>query len=162
MQALVDTRTEVERWADRSIEFHFANILSPWIKRALISCGFGTGVPSARLPTEVAAVVPYRKYGDLRHGENPQGNQFSGRVDEETGVIQQKDIGSSTPSNLHTNATVDEHGALTSHATPFFHFDLASAVRAAELGTTAKYQTSSQEKDRSSVVTDDADYVYKN
>ncbi len=43
--------------ADRTIEFHFACVLSPWIKRALVACGFGTGEPSGRIPTEVAAVV---------------------------------------------------------------------------------------------------------
>jgi len=29
MQSLIDTRNQVERWADRPVEFHFTNIYSP-------------------------------------------------------------------------------------------------------------------------------------
>ncbi|KAG9318408.1 sulfate transporter family-domain-containing protein [Chiua virens] len=59
VQALIDTRSEVERWAAAPVEFHFASILSPWIQRALIAGGFGSGSLPAELPREVAAVVTY-------------------------------------------------------------------------------------------------------
>ena len=59
IQTLVDVRRAVEQYADRTIEFHFANILSPWIRRALLAGGFGTG-PATRHITEVAPVVHQR------------------------------------------------------------------------------------------------------
>lgn len=33
IQNLVDLRRSLERYADRAVPFHFATILSPWIKR---------------------------------------------------------------------------------------------------------------------------------
>lgn len=42
IQALVDLRRALNNYADREIEFHFSNINSPWIRRALIRAGFGT------------------------------------------------------------------------------------------------------------------------
>ncbi|KAH9985562.1 sulfate permease [Russula vinacea] len=41
IQALVDTRDQIERWTDHPVEFHFASILSPWIRRSLVAGGFG-------------------------------------------------------------------------------------------------------------------------
>ncbi|KAF8270339.1 sulfate permease [Lactarius quietus] len=60
VQALIDTRNEVERWTNGPVEFHFASILSPWIRRALVAGGFGYDhrIQSAR-PHDVATVVPY-------------------------------------------------------------------------------------------------------
>ena len=58
VQNLVDTRKEVERWADRAVEFHFSGILSPWIRRALIAAGFGQGQLRHGTALEVAPVVP--------------------------------------------------------------------------------------------------------
>ena len=57
-QNLIDTRKEVEKWADRPVEFHFAGILSPWIRRALIAAGFGQGQARHGAALEVAPVVP--------------------------------------------------------------------------------------------------------
>ena len=56
VQTLVDVRTAVERYADAKVEFHFANVLSPWIRRGLLAGGFGLGFPSKRI-TEIAPVV---------------------------------------------------------------------------------------------------------
>ncbi|QLG70947.1 hypothetical protein HG535_0A08940 [Zygotorulaspora mrakii] len=41
IQSLVDLRKAVNRYADRQVEFHFAGIISPWIKKGLLSVGFG-------------------------------------------------------------------------------------------------------------------------
>jgi sodium-independent sulfate anion transporter 11 len=57
VQNLVDARKEVEKWADRPIEFHFAGILSPWIRRALIAGGFGRGIDRGDPNGEIAPVV---------------------------------------------------------------------------------------------------------
>lgn len=59
IQTLVDVRLALERYTGAPIEFHFANILSPWIRRALLAGGFGTGSSLGHV-TEVAPVVPGR------------------------------------------------------------------------------------------------------
>ncbi|GBE82467.1 Probable sulfate permease [Sparassis crispa] len=133
VQALIDTRTELERWADHPIEFHFATILSPWIRRALIAGGFGTGVASSSIPLEIAPVVPYRggrkvPTPDKLHDE------------ESGGSIQQ------VPSHLQD--VEDESEPISLVDTPFFHFDLISAVRAAESGLARLHsQTSTTKSD---------------
>ena len=57
VQNLIDTRKEVEKWADRTIPFHFCGIRSPWIRRALIAGGFGRKVQRSHPAVEVAPVV---------------------------------------------------------------------------------------------------------
>jgi sodium-independent sulfate anion transporter 11 len=43
VQALIDLRKAVNKYADREVEFHFVGVLNPWIKRALVQAGFGNG-----------------------------------------------------------------------------------------------------------------------
>ena len=57
IQSLVDTRRQINKFADREVEYHFANITSPWVRRALIAGGFGTGTPLKDI-VEIAPVVP--------------------------------------------------------------------------------------------------------
>lgn len=57
VQCLVDTRRQLSKFADREVEFHFANIISPWVRRSLLAGGFGTGQPNTEF-TEVAAIIP--------------------------------------------------------------------------------------------------------
>jgi sodium-independent sulfate anion transporter 11 len=114
------------------LQFHFASILSPWIRRALVAGGFGVGTSSSRVPHEIAAVVPYRdgladrQLTDVREGTN---------IHEEVDDIEK---GNSTNSKEKVSATVDsvslEFASPLSTDTPFFHLDLESAVRAAESG----------------------------
>ncbi|KAJ3890317.1 sulfate transporter family-domain-containing protein [Lentinula edodes] len=130
-QALIDTRNEIERWADHPVEFHFATILSPWIRRALVAGGFGLGSPSSRAPHEIAAVVPYRdglgdrQLSDLRQNVREQADDI--------------EAGLSTSAQGKESINSFEIGT-TGYApilpldTPFFHLDLESAVRAAESG----------------------------
>ncbi|KAG1886317.1 sulfate transporter family-domain-containing protein [Suillus subluteus] len=116
VQALVDTRNEVQRWANRPVEFHFATILSPWIRRALVAAGFGIGTPAVQLSDEIAPVVPH-------HG---------GRREkwDDASSLGIEDIEAHSGSLPPTSGTVP----IVPIETPFFHFDLASAVRAAEAG----------------------------
>ncbi|KAJ7349479.1 sulfate permease [Mycena albidolilacea] len=123
VQALIDTRNEVERWADHPVEFHFATLLSPWIRRALVAGGFGTGTPSSQVPREIAQVVPYR---ELQSGSAPEVYRLEGESDVETGDKISKVPHSPDPSSPEGFAPVIEED------TPFFHLDLAAAVRAAE------------------------------
>ncbi|GAA5852562.1 hypothetical protein JCM8547_002544 [Rhodosporidiobolus lusitaniae] len=59
VQNLVDLKRSLERYAGQQVQFHFATILSPFIKRALLSGGFGTGVgwSCSERPLEIAPVV---------------------------------------------------------------------------------------------------------
>ncbi|KAF8061495.1 sulfate permease [Lyophyllum atratum] len=121
VQALIDTRTEVEKWADHPVEFHFATILSPWIRRALTAGGFGLGISASRVPPDLAAVVPYRD------GRNHIPEQDVDLTDDiESGDIKRADTRSSDQSSGFE--------AIIAEDTPFFHIDLVSAVRAAESG----------------------------
>ncbi|KAH9483746.1 putative sulfate permease C3H7.02 [Psilocybe cubensis] len=118
-QALIDTRTEIEKWADHPVEFHFASVLSPWIRRALIAGGFGTGI-SASKTHDIAAVVPYRDGAE----ELPR---FSKERDDVESLKNLKGRSSPSPSK-------DGYVDVISSDTPFFHIDLAGAVKAAESG----------------------------
>ncbi|GAA5898783.1 SLC26/SulP family anion transporter [Sporobolomyces salmoneus] len=59
LQNLVDLKRSLERWAGEQVQFHFASILSPYIKRALLAGGFGTGKgwTGDERPLEIAPVV---------------------------------------------------------------------------------------------------------
>ncbi|KAF8874619.1 sulfate permease [Gymnopilus junonius] len=121
-QALIDTRTEVERWVDHPVEFHFATVLSPWIRRALIAGGFGIGIPTIKI-RDITAVVPYRDgTEELKYDK-----------DDDKDDIESRDVkkrsGSESPPPVREGYT-----ALISDDTPFFHVDLVTAVRAAEGG----------------------------
>ncbi|KAE9396190.1 sulfate permease [Gymnopus androsaceus JB14] len=130
-QALIDTRNEIERWADHPVEFHFATILSPWIRRALVAGGFGVGTPSSTAPREIAAVVPYRdglrdrplSYLRQHTREEPD--------DIEKGLTPAKGKDSINSVDVQE---VSEYTSPLPLDTPFFHIDLQSAVCAAESG----------------------------
>jgi len=124
VQALVDARTEVERWSDKEVEFHFANISSPWIRRALVAGGFGSSSSSSgRRPTEIAPVVPYHDVNNDELTQHPVSP-----VDDIEAVMKRPLSKSSDSSAAQGEATVTDE-------TPFFHQDLASAVNAAERST---------------------------
>ncbi len=118
MQALIDTRKEIERWTNRPVEFHFASILSPWIRRSLVAAGFGYDhrIQSPR-PHDVAATVPYN---------NPQTHP---PIPEDVEAGDPKEI------LLYDPAYGGVHRGEASAVpidTPYFHLDLAEAVAAAE------------------------------
>ena len=137
VQSLVDTRQQLDRYADREIEYHFAQIRSPWIKRALIAGGFGTGNPSRRI-VEVASVVPLaetevqvgvsKSIDDEESGHRKRKSATSKDMD----VIESiEKIESENSSGIKGNMDFDVQPVLeTNH--PFFHLDLDAAVRAAE------------------------------
>ncbi|EAU88189.2 high affinity sulfate permease [Coprinopsis cinerea okayama7 len=120
VQALIDARREIEKWADHPVEFHFAPILSPWIHRALVAGGFGIGNSHSSIPFDLAAVVPYRdgtSFDEVTKG--PPSDIESGGDTKE-------------PASPKESESVLEPVVPTN--TPFFHIDLASAVKAAESG----------------------------
>ncbi|CAF3572205.1 unnamed protein product, partial [Rotaria sp. Silwood2] len=42
LENLVDIRRQLDRYADKTINWHFVGLSNPWMKRALISAGFGS------------------------------------------------------------------------------------------------------------------------
>jgi sodium-independent sulfate anion transporter 11 len=119
VQALIDTRTEVERWTNRTVEFHFAAILSPWTRRALVAAGFGFdhSIQSTR-PHDVAAIAPYDDDPETR-----------GPISKDVEAGQSSGISVSDPAY----GRVQRGEASAVHIdTPFFHLDLAEAVAAAD------------------------------
>lgn len=132
IQALIDTRQQLERYADRQVEFHFAQILSPWVRRALVSGGFGTGNPQHRI-VEVASVAPVAEAEDpsTRGEEEFQRRRLKGMKDlEEAKVdVEETSVGADY---AHSGASESEVVALHPTNYPFFHLDVDGAVRAAE------------------------------
>ncbi|TFK42912.1 sulfate permease [Crucibulum laeve] len=125
VQALIDARTEIEKWADHPVEFHFATILSPWIRRALVAGGFGLGVSSSKLSPDIASVVPYRD--GRKSTQDTQDEPVITDVESAGDYKKRNDGSSSVDAN-------PEYVNVVPSDTPFFHLDLAGAVRAAESG----------------------------
>jgi sodium-independent sulfate anion transporter 11 len=125
VQNLMDTRKELERWADRPVEFHFASILSPWIRRGLVAGGFGTGEDGRVIPHEVAPVVPPPS-GDY-HGPN---DEYSAPAPSPNGDKKDAELGDSRSAK---SSVTEFEAPIVSRSTPYFHLDLNSAVRAAQL-----------------------------
>lgn len=135
VQNLVDLRRVLERYADREIEFHFATILSPWIKRALLAGGFGTGKSLFERPLEIAPVVPsggetipaaQRDAYLRRHPRSPPTSPPNGLVRPES-----FSDGSDSTTKLDLESAGSNEGPLVSPLYTRFHVDLSSAVAAA-------------------------------
>lgn len=139
VQNLIDTRNEVERWADAPVEFHFSGILSPWIRRALIAGGFGTGAIRHGIALEVAPVVPTDDAlspADKARKQEEREAQASASSSSSASISgDEKQV--YTPSSLdgleaqQARRRSDESQTtlpLLDRATPFFHFDLADAL----------------------------------
>ena len=143
VQNLVDTRKEVEKWADHPVDFHFAGILSLWIRRALIAAGFGQGARRHGTELEVAPVVPQ---------DNSLSPEDQARVDEER--LQRRSGSRDTSpaesildksegfysSDVEAKAAQRRGSDESKHSlplldrrTPFFHFDLADAINSVDL-----------------------------
>ncbi|RPA73444.1 sulfate permease [Ascobolus immersus RN42] len=158
VQSLVDTRRQINKYADREVEFHFANIISPWVRRSLLAGGFGTGAPMQEI-TEVAAVVPQREglhitdsradidaepstlarvrkyvgntdYKDKRfqHSEHYDLSPY-----EERGEMKEKEKSISSGSSVGE----ENWGAIVATDTPFFHIDIPDLSR---MGVDAKLE----------------------
>jgi solute carrier family 26 (sodium-independent sulfate anion transporter), member 11 len=118
IQALVDTRDQIERWTDHPVEFHFASILSPWIRRSLVAGGFGY---DRRLRPDIRHHDVAPSYDILHVG--PSSVDMEARETKEVPF----------PDQSYGAVHQDEASAVQVD-TPFFHLDLAEAVAAAEAG----------------------------
>ena len=89
--------------------------MSPWIRRALIGGGFGVPL-NGMSPFEIANVVPYS----------------TGYTEFERVSADDTESASPKASRPPIEEPSSSSDAVVSPDTPFFHLDLASAVRAAE------------------------------
>jgi solute carrier family 26 (sodium-independent sulfate anion transporter), member 11 len=138
VQSLVDTRQQLDRYADREVEYHFSGILSPWVKRALVAGGFGTGSPAHRV-VEVASVVPITSAEDPSvHGEEEyqrRRRKIHGVKDIEDGrdiIIQPISYKTAEGREGAQSVSSEEVIPVVPTNYPFFHLDLDDAVRSAE------------------------------
>jgi solute carrier family 26 (sodium-independent sulfate anion transporter), member 11 len=135
VQSLIDTRQQLDRYADREVEYHFVSILDPWIKRGLVAGGFGVGKPAHRL-VEVASMVPITDAEDPRtHGEEEfqrRRRESKPAKDVEVG-LEIEPIPEKSRNNVWS-PSFDSHAAVVATNYPFFHLDLETAVRSAESG----------------------------
>ncbi|WVR07225.1 hypothetical protein IAU60_004266 [Kwoniella sp. DSM 27419] len=153
VQNLIDTRVEVEKWADGPVEFHFCGILSPWIRRALIAGGFGQGQARAGTALEVApAVIAHlesaaspaaverdsdgfpihqRNIHDIETGDN--NGESSGTSSAEGSFYGEKNLASTEEAARRGSEGSGRTVPLLDRSTPFFHFDLADALNSLHL-----------------------------
>ena len=161
IQVLVDLRNALSRYSGGPVQFHFAHILSPWIRRGLLAGGFGTG-QMHRHVTEVAPVV---EQGDPRAIGERQESLGREQTDDEGAdalrdemiepVVPEPQRSSALTSLEERNSAFDEdlkhldamymndskplvHDEGISvpimwnnELTPYFHLDLAAALSAA-------------------------------
>ncbi|KAK0546268.1 Sulfate permease 2 [Tilletia horrida] len=155
IQTLIDVRRSVERYTGHLVEFHFASVLSPWIRRGLLAGGFGTGSADRHI-TEVAPVVAHHEYltseeAAQAHADaearRRQSSRAIGFADGAEDI--EKDAGSSSSEEKRGDvAIVNSLGkdglvrgdrldtaanvpiVWAKELTPFFHLDLASALDA--------------------------------
>jgi solute carrier family 26 (sodium-independent sulfate anion transporter), member 11 len=98
-------------------QFHFANILSPWIRRALVAGGFGLASGHRDIAIEVAPVVS-------QHDSYEKGGDTS------PSALKKEGYDLESPDADRTNS--DRVEPIVSPDTPYFHFDLTTAVKSAE------------------------------
>lgn len=150
VQNLIDLRREVEKFADQTVEFHFSAVLAPWTRRALIAGGFGYGSPRHWGPAEVAPALPpmdvlspadraqqeTEAFESRHYGVQPT-SAISPRVarteDVEGKHALDADFGDSRKQSI-ASSTSSAEVPLLSQQTPFFHYDLASAIAAVAPG----------------------------
>jgi len=118
VQSLVDTSHQLDRYADRQVEYHFASIMSPWIKRALVAGGFGAGTPAHHI-VEVVSAVSTMDVETSNAGEKFQHSRRTSDVEAMDGIEQCSSVHRKILPIIPTNY-------------PFFHLDLDHAVRSAE------------------------------
>ncbi|WFD33427.1 hypothetical protein MCUN1_000240 [Malassezia cuniculi] len=94
VQILVDVKNTLERYRGGPVQFHFAHLLSPWIRRALLAGGFGTGTVSRHI-TEVASVVPQlpeTRFPSAAEAEEQEKEQEQREVADETAAAGQQGL----------------------------------------------------------------------
>jgi solute carrier family 26 (sodium-independent sulfate anion transporter), member 11 len=131
VQSLIDTRQQLEKYADRQVEFHFAAVLSPWVRRALVAGGFGVGNPTHR----IVEVAPINATGLGAEDPNldPEGQFQRRRTKHDIKDPEAQDYIGEIPEADGGGRTYDPDVLPVAPTNfPFFHLDIDDAVKAAE------------------------------
>lgn len=129
LQTIVDVQNTLNRYAGHHVEFHFANIIHPAIRRALIVAGFGeqprVGESEIQHTAEILPVVPASKDGPLEQ----QITNRTGQQDIEEVIDTRYDSKGADfdDSSVSTNGSI----ALPRDRYPFFHWSCDEAVKSA-------------------------------
>lgn len=128
IQTLLDLKLAINRYAGHEVEWHFANIATPWIRHALIYSGFGSQAGRGPRTGEILPVVPV-------HQDGPQCN-----------VNEERDLSDASMSSYIVDMEgrgqveyfprYDRGHPIDRY--PFFHWDLEDAVQAASYTLTKK------------------------
>ena len=121
LQNLVDVRQQLDNYADWKVDWHFVCLSNSWIKRALISCGFG----SSDRPHTVFSVA--NVHSDLN-------DEYDG-IDDDN---ERNNTQTSTYLSLSANAIVVP---IIDVDRPLFHVDLDEAYKAALASLSVRHQT---------------------
>jgi sodium-independent sulfate anion transporter 11 len=151
VQCLADVRQAVERYSGTKVDFYFSSITSPWVRRALLAGGFGTGQVSKHY-TEVAPVVGQHDGASSPHYSQPPQDSKKAQHDIEEGIDNNEiqvtkdvpfkgEIESSSEDasrksfseevNSYPQSQVSVPVIWNHDLTPFFHLDLSAALAAA-------------------------------
>jgi sodium-independent sulfate anion transporter 11 len=135
IQTLLDVQTAINKYADRDVQWHFANINSPSIRNALLTGGFGS--QSGGSQAEILPVVPASHDGPTK------------RINKSAESVQtEHDVEEALSDADHKKSILEEHrlssvSGVTSlpgfpvDKYPFFHWNLEEAVRAASAAAAA-------------------------
>ncbi|KAI9279449.1 sulfate transporter family-domain-containing protein [Umbelopsis sp. AD052] len=138
VQMLLDVQLAINRYADRAVEWHFAGITSPSIRKALLAGGFG--VKSSGDQGEVLPVVPAHRDGPSNKGKQVITPDNRLQDLESAGASSGSNYDLSDGKELHTVETVEycndeKHDdfdvGVPRDVYPLFHWNVEEAVIAA-------------------------------
>lgn len=130
VQYLVDSRNQINRYADREVEYHFAGILSPWTRRALINAGFGIEQASRPNHTHQEIVPVSRNIWDetITGYSNDIDSSNLEEIDDEEKQISKIHALTKSSGSEHEISSLDDNEkgylSLYSTKTPYFHMDI--------------------------------------
>ena len=111
--------------------------LSPWVRRVLVAGGLGRGQPAHPIVKELAPLSGLHddasaliEYGVVSRGSDA-GSLEKKHANDEEARVGQVEVGMPGTLSPVPSLGADEVGTLVSVETPFIHFDLTAAVRAA-------------------------------
>lgn len=138
VQMLLDCQLAINRYADRTVEWHFAGITSPSIRSALLAGGFG--IKSSGDQGEVLPVVPAHRDGPSNKGKHAITPDSRMEDLESAGASSNTTGDSSDGKELQTIETVeycnddkkeDFDVGIPRDVYPLFHWNVEEAVIAA-------------------------------
>ncbi|KAL1914562.1 uncharacterized protein VTP21DRAFT_8187 [Calcarisporiella thermophila] len=115
---LVDLRTQINRYAGREVEWHFAGIIEGDVRRALIAGGFGIAKRHENISSEISP-------------DGATSNPLRSEDTEESNDEDKRDIEKSQ----HRDSPAATETTTVELTAPYFHVDLDEAVRAAAART---------------------------